>query len=472
MKASPFHCLLFRTLTFEWEDDWPILWKNGRKLQTTNGSSLSYDTDSGYHSLAFSKIPPLLSVPIRMSQSSSPFLREEIENLLNKWAVERVQNPGTPCFYSRIFLVPKKNGKLRLIIDLSSLNRYIKKQSFRMETVKSVRQAMRLNDWAVSIVLTDAYLQVPIHHQSRKYLRFVQEDQVYHYTALLFGMSLSVDIFETDGRYSSFSTPTCHISLPVPRRLANQKSDSLDYSDKILHSNYSKSRFSAKSQEIGSSSFSDIHLYRHGISDATEFSQGSNGSCSELISDSQEISVIQTCISTKFPFPFGQTQCCSRLSYPRQTTLTSPSDVSSVCLETSYFSSRSSYYDNRYDSISLTMVDKPQSVRNRDYYPSSRSQILPLYGWQSFRMGSSFRAESTILSWLLDRRPSPAPYQYIRNDGHTTSTETSHNIYSPFLHHDIYRQHNGGLIYQQTGWHSFFQPLRRSLGNSQLVSGT
>ena len=90
-------------------------------------------------------------------------------------AVERVQNPGTPGFYSRIFLVPKKNGKLRLIIDLSLLNRYIKKQSFKMETVKSVRQAMRLNDWAISIDLTNAYLHVPIHHQSRKYLRFVYD---------------------------------------------------------------------------------------------------------------------------------------------------------------------------------------------------------------------------------------------------------------------------------------------------------
>ena len=256
--------------------------------------------------------------------------------------------------------------------------------------------------------------------------------------------------------------------------MANQKSDLqlLDYSDKILHSNYSKSRFSAKSQEIGSRSFSEIHLYRHGISEATEFSQGSNGSCSEPISDNQEISVIQTCIGTNFPFPFGQTQCCSRLRYPRQTALTSPSDVSFVCLETSYSSSRSSYYYKRYDSISLTMVDKPQSVWNRDYYPSSRSQILPLYECQSFRMGNSFRADNTIPSWSLDRGPIPAPYQYVRNDGHTISTETSHNIYSPFLHHDIYRQHNGGLIYQQTGWHSFSQPLRRSLGNSQLVPGT
>ena len=64
-----------------------------------------------------------------------------------------------------------------------------------METVKSVRQAMRLNDWAVSIDLTDAYLHVQIHHQSRKYLRFVHEDQVYHFTALPFGMSLSPLIF-------------------------------------------------------------------------------------------------------------------------------------------------------------------------------------------------------------------------------------------------------------------------------------
>ena len=113
----------------------------------------------------------------------------------SQWAVERVQNPGTPGFYSRIFLVPKKNGKLRLIIDLPLLNRYIKKRAFKMETVKSVRQAMRLNDWAVYIDLTDAYLHVPIHHQSRKYLCFVHEDQVYHFPALLFGMSLSPLIF-------------------------------------------------------------------------------------------------------------------------------------------------------------------------------------------------------------------------------------------------------------------------------------
>ena len=50
-------------------------------------------------------------------------------------------------------------------------------------------------DWAVSINLTDAYLHIPIHPQSRKYLRFVHEDQIFQFMALPFGMSLSPWIF-------------------------------------------------------------------------------------------------------------------------------------------------------------------------------------------------------------------------------------------------------------------------------------
>ena len=37
---------------------------------------------------------------------------------------------------------------------------------------EKVRNAVQLNDWAFSLDLTDAYLHIPIHHRSRKYLRF------------------------------------------------------------------------------------------------------------------------------------------------------------------------------------------------------------------------------------------------------------------------------------------------------------
>jgi hypothetical protein len=42
---------------------------------------------------------------------------------LDKNAIEIVDSPNTPGFYSLIFLRQKKNGKWRAIIDLSPLNK-------------------------------------------------------------------------------------------------------------------------------------------------------------------------------------------------------------------------------------------------------------------------------------------------------------------------------------------------------------
>ena len=111
--------------------------------------------------IPFRLAPPLLVVPISLSQISSLLLPEEIVDLLRKRAVEKLQDLGTPSFYSRLLLVSNKNGKLRQVIDLYMVNQYIRKQSFKMETVKSVRQLILVNDWAVSIDLTNAYLHVP-----------------------------------------------------------------------------------------------------------------------------------------------------------------------------------------------------------------------------------------------------------------------------------------------------------------------
>ena len=67
-------------------------------------------------------------------------------------------------------------------------------------------------------------------------------------------------------------------------------------------------------------------------------------------------------------------------------------------------------------------------------------------------------------------RPIPAPYQHVRNNGHLFCTNKSLKMYSPFLCHDFYRQHNSGLIYQQEG--EFSQPLCRGMEDPPMVPKT
>ena len=99
-------------------------------------------------------------------------LEGEVQALLNKGAIELVPLPS-PGFYSRLFLVMKASGAWRSVIDLSTLNLRVQQTSFKMETLQSVLLSVRPGDWMVSLDLKDAYLQVPMHPDSRKFLRFL-----------------------------------------------------------------------------------------------------------------------------------------------------------------------------------------------------------------------------------------------------------------------------------------------------------
>ena len=86
-----------------------------------------------------------------------------------------------PGFYSRIFGVQKPNLEWRPVIDLSALNRYIILTPFKMETPVNVLKTIRENDWMISLDLKDASFQIPIHPNSRRYLRFAWKTVRYQF---------------------------------------------------------------------------------------------------------------------------------------------------------------------------------------------------------------------------------------------------------------------------------------------------
>ena len=120
-------------------------------------------------------------------------LESEVEKLLSKGAIEPA--PCTPGLYSRLFVVVNHDGTWRPIIDLSEFNKLVLRTRFRMETVQSVLSSVRKGDWMVSIDLKNAFLQVPLHPESRPLVRFMTRAGPFQFRVLPFGLSTSPQVF-------------------------------------------------------------------------------------------------------------------------------------------------------------------------------------------------------------------------------------------------------------------------------------
>jgi len=148
--------------------------------------------------LEFETPPRLSPVPISFLPPGDPIKRraldEEVQKLIAKRVVEPVQT-GELGFYSHLFLVPKKDGSWRPIIDLSSLNRHLVIPSFTMETPETIRTSTLQGDWAVSIDLRDAYFHLPVRESDRKYLSFSYKGEVWRFKNLCFGLATAPYFF-------------------------------------------------------------------------------------------------------------------------------------------------------------------------------------------------------------------------------------------------------------------------------------
>jgi hypothetical protein len=93
--------------------------------------------------------------------------KQEVNLLIEKGAIVRARDQG---FISSIFLIPKRTGGYRPIINLKALNCFLFYKKFKMEGISSVRHTIRERDWLTKLDLKDAYLTVPIFEDHRKFL--------------------------------------------------------------------------------------------------------------------------------------------------------------------------------------------------------------------------------------------------------------------------------------------------------------
>ena len=85
--------------------------------------------------------------------------------------------------------MPKKDDKVRLILNLKNLNSFAAYHHFKMETIQHILQMITPNCWMASIDLKDAYYSVKFHPSFQRYLKFKFQGNIYAYTVYPNGLS-------------------------------------------------------------------------------------------------------------------------------------------------------------------------------------------------------------------------------------------------------------------------------------------
>lgn len=145
--------------------------------------------------MPFETRPPISTIPRQshpLSQEAMAVMDKEVSALLTKGAIECASGPG---FTSPLFVIPKKTGDLRPVLNLRALNQFLPVQHFKMETIQHVCHLINPKDYLTSMDLSDAFLHVPIHPSSRRYLQFQWRNQLYQFKVLPFGLSLAPLVF-------------------------------------------------------------------------------------------------------------------------------------------------------------------------------------------------------------------------------------------------------------------------------------
>ena len=113
---------------------------------------------------------------------------EVLHALIQKNAVEKVKTQMSPAFFNRLFLVPKCNNKWRPILDLRSLNEYLKSREIQNGDTREHKDFLAERRMG-NVHRFQGYFYISINPQSRKYLRFHIQGQSNQYKALLFSLS-------------------------------------------------------------------------------------------------------------------------------------------------------------------------------------------------------------------------------------------------------------------------------------------
>jgi hypothetical protein len=129
---------------------------------------------------------PVRSHPYQLAPPKMAILKEMIKELLENGVIE----PSNSTYSSPAFLVPKPNGKSRMVIDYRKLNQKIEIDPVPLPVLHSAFDWFGDAEYFTVIDLNQAYHQIPLKEESKDITSFCTPWNLYRFTRVPFGISV------------------------------------------------------------------------------------------------------------------------------------------------------------------------------------------------------------------------------------------------------------------------------------------
>jgi hypothetical protein len=135
---------------------------------------------------------PVSQKPRRQSIERQDFICKEVQKLLDAGFIEEVHHP---VWLANLVIVPKANGKLRMCIDYTNLNKVYPKDPYPLPRIDQIVDSTSGCDLLSFLDAYSGFHQIQLSRQDRKHTAFVTVDGLYCYVVILYGLKNALPTF-------------------------------------------------------------------------------------------------------------------------------------------------------------------------------------------------------------------------------------------------------------------------------------
>jgi hypothetical protein len=128
---------------------------------------------------------PVSQKPRRQSVEWQDFIQKEVQKLLDADFIEEVHHP---VWLANPVIVPKANGKLRICIDYTSLNKACPKDPYPLSRIDQIVDSTSGCDLLSFLDAYSGFHQIQMSREDRKHTSFVTMDELYRYVVMPYSL--------------------------------------------------------------------------------------------------------------------------------------------------------------------------------------------------------------------------------------------------------------------------------------------